>query len=133
MPADLFGPTPRIIDCSAFAILCYKAAGYPDPSGTNAYDGYGWTGDMITNCKPIPASTAQPSDLCFYGPSVSDTKHVTVYVGNGLVVSMGQQGDPSIGAAAQMGPAGFLGYFRPNPPATGLTAPISANPIAGGF
>jgi hypothetical protein len=106
----LFGPAPRTMDCSAFATLCYKAAGKPDPSGLN-YKPIGDTATMIVKCKKI--STPEPGDLCFYGPSESDTKHVTVYVGGGNVISMGTQGDPSEGPAATMGPAGFLGYFRP--------------------
>lgn len=37
-------------------------------------------------------------------------KHVTVYIGGGQVISMGQQGDPSQGEAAAMGPDSILGY-----------------------
>jgi hypothetical protein len=112
----LFGPAPRTMDCSSFAILAHKAAGWQDPSG-NDYNGNGNTTSIIANCVQVPNPLA--SDLCFYGPSTADTQHVTVYVGNGNVISMGKQGDPSIGPAAEMGPAGFLGYWRPK------TSPLS--------
>jgi cell wall-associated NlpC family hydrolase len=112
---QLFGPSPRQMDCSAFATLCYRAAGLPDPSHQNyAKPNLGYTGSLIARCTSIPAGQAQPGDLCFYGASTSATEHVTVHIGNGTVISMGQQGDPSRGPAAAMGPAGFLGYFRPD-------------------
>jgi len=107
----LFGPSPRTMDCSAFATLCYKAAGKPDPSGLG-YKPIGDTGTMIAKCKKV--GIPEPGDLCFFGESESATTHVTVYVGNGNAISMGKQGDPEEGPAPTTGPSGFLGYYRPS-------------------
>jgi hypothetical protein len=106
----LFGPEPRTMDCSSFAILCYKEAGLPDPSGAN-YNPIGNTDSLIHNMKKT--STPQPGCLCFFGASVSATTHVTVYVGGGNAISMGRQGDPEEGPAETTGAAGFLGYWEP--------------------
>lgn len=107
--AQLFGPEPRRMDCSAFASLCYKEAGQPDPAGGQYTSA---TNELIAHM--IQTNQPQPGDLAFYGSSTTNTTHVTVYVGNGNVISMGSQGDPSEGPAAQMGPSSFLGYWRPS-------------------
>lgn len=107
----LFGPAPRTMDCSSFATLCYKAAGLADPSHLN-YSPIGYTGSLIPHFSQVSGGAAQPGDLCFFGSSTSATTHVNVYVGNGQSISMGTQGDPHEGPAAQMGPSGFLGYFH---------------------
>ncbi|UTI62244.1 C40 family peptidase [Paraconexibacter antarcticus] len=105
----LFGPAPRTMDCSAFATLCYKAAGLPDPNHQD-YSPIGATGSLIAHCTKIGAPV--PGDLCFFGDSEAHTTHVTVYVGNGQAISMGMQGDPEKGPATTTGPKGFLGYYR---------------------
>jgi hypothetical protein len=107
--ADLFGAEPREMDCSSFAILCYKAAQLPDPSGAN-YSSIGTTQTLIENMTKT--SAPQPGDLCFFG-TLSHTTHVTVYVGGGNAVSMGKEGDPEEGPAETTGPSGFLGYYTP--------------------
>jgi cell wall-associated NlpC family hydrolase len=106
----LFGPAPRTMDCSAFATLCYKAAGLPDPNGF-AYKTIGYTGSFITKCRKV--STPVPGDVIFFGSSESATTHMTVYVGNGSSISMGKQGDPHLQTPATVGPSAFLGYYRP--------------------
>jgi len=103
----LFGPAPRTMDCSAFATLCYKAAGLPDPNH-EGYSPIGFTGSFITHCTKVGDPVA--GDVCFYGPSESATKHMTIYIGNGQCISMGQQGDPVQLAAQYRGD--FLGYYR---------------------
>lgn len=109
----LFGPAPRTMDCSAFATLCYNAAGLDDPSHLGyATPNLGNTASIIAHCAQIPLGKQQPGDLCFYGPSTSNTLHVTVFVGNGEVISMGAQGDPTILGAAYR--PDLLGYFRPD-------------------
>lgn len=105
----LYGPAPRTMDCSAFATLCYKAAGAPDPSGMN-YSPIGNTDSMIKKMKKV--TNPKPGACCFFGSSVSATTHVTVYVGGGQAISMGKQGDPEEGPAETTGPAGFLGYYE---------------------
>jgi cell wall-associated NlpC family hydrolase len=106
----LFGPSPRTMDCSSFAILCYKAAKQPDPSGAN-YGTIGNTDSLIGHM--VKTDQPQPGDLAFFGSSVSATTHVNVVVGNGNSISMGKQGDPSEGPTEQMGPSGYLGVWRP--------------------
>jgi cell wall-associated NlpC family hydrolase len=113
MPSSLFGHEPRVMDCSTFVTLCYKAAGLPDPNHLG-YNGEGFTGTLIAHCHKV--STPQPGDLCFYlgGGSAGAPQHVTIYVGHGKVISMGGEGDPDEGPAASTGPSGFMGYYRPN-------------------
>ena len=105
----LFGPSPRTMDCSAFATLCYKAARLPDPSN-KGYSPIGDTSTIIANCKKV--SNPKPGAFCFFGASESATTHVTIYVGGGKAISMGQEGDPDEGPAETTGPAGFLGYYE---------------------
>jgi cell wall-associated NlpC family hydrolase len=90
MPSSLFGTPPIRIDCSGFATLCYKAAGLPNPNGLPTYaTGEGFTGTLEVHGKQT--ITPQAGDLAFY----SDPAHVTVVVGDGSCISMGQPGDPS--------------------------------------
>lgn len=91
MPTGLFADNPEYIDCSAFATLCYKAAGLPNPSG-GSYDGAGNTGTLIANGRST--DTPQPGDLVFYGGTLAFPDHVAVYLGDGQVASMGSEGDP---------------------------------------
>jgi cell wall-associated NlpC family hydrolase len=112
--ASLFEAPPREMDCSSFTELCFKEAGAPDPSGVN-YSPIGTTETLIAGCTKV--STPAPGDLCFFGEgsgSAIRTTHVTIYVGGGKAISMGQEGDPEEGPAQTTGPAGFLGYYRPN-------------------
>lgn len=105
----LFGPSPRTTDCSAFATLCYKAAGLPDPSN-KGYSPIGDTSTIIANCKKV--SNPKPGAFCFFGTSESATTHVSIYVGGGKAISMGQEGDPDEGPAETTGPSGFLGFYE---------------------
>ena len=84
---------PQFEDCSSFATWCYWAASGPDPNGLN-YNGQGWTGTQIEH--GVECATPRPGDLVFYGPSHSSINHVAVYVGNGNVVSHGQESGPSL-------------------------------------
>jgi hypothetical protein len=87
---------PTEWDCSAFAINTYYGGGAKDPSG-RSYSGYGYTGDLWTNGKTISYSNIEIADLILYGfttnsrpgfPYGSPT-HVAVYVGRGMVLSLG--------------------------------------------
>ena len=73
------------IDCSAFAILCYKEAGCSDPSGNN-YNGSGYTGDLARHGTPV--ITPSPGDLLLYG-SPPDYHHTAVYIGGGMQIQIG--------------------------------------------
>lgn len=107
--ASIFEATPRKCDCSSYTELVFKAAGLPDPSGVN-YSPIGTTETLIKGCEKTTKPT--PGCLCFFG-EIGHTTHVTIYVGNGEAISMGQKGDPEKGPAATTGPSGFLGYYKP--------------------
>jgi cell wall-associated NlpC family hydrolase len=107
----LFGPEPRTMDCSSFVTLSYKAASLPDPSNKN-YEPIGDTSTLIANCEKV--STPTKDDLCFFGPSESETVHVTIYVGGGKAIAMQAPGITlGEGEAKTFGPGNFLGYYRP--------------------
>lgn len=107
----LFGPSPRTMDCSSFCILCYKAANLPDPAGMN-YKPIGNTDSVIKNC--VKVGDPQPGDFCFWGPSESQTIHMTLYVGGGKAIAMQAPGITlGEGEAKTFGPGNFLGYYRP--------------------
>ncbi len=84
---------PAWEDCSSFATWCYWAAGAPDPNGLG-YNGFGYTGTQIQNGSET--ADPRPGDLCFYGPSRSRITHVTLYAGNGRVVSHGREEGPEL-------------------------------------
>jgi hypothetical protein len=86
IPNSLWGQKAHdALDCSAFAILCYKEAGCADPSGNN-YNGDGFTGDIARTGDPVIAP--EPGDLALYG-SPPDYEHVGVYIGNGQNIEIG--------------------------------------------
>jgi hypothetical protein len=76
------------IDCSAFATLCYKEAGCPDPNGNN-YNGSGNTSTLIAHCRRV--SFPSPGDLVFYSGKgdIGYPGHVAVYIGQNKVCEMG--------------------------------------------
>ena len=80
---------PKVMDCSYFATWCYYVSGSPDPNGSD-YDGSGYTGTLLTHGHYVPYPKAVAGDLVFY----KNPDHVTVYIGHGRVISMGQEGDP---------------------------------------
>jgi hypothetical protein len=88
---------PPVSDCSWFATQCFWDAQRPDPNGYG-YDGAGNTETMLAHGTQVTPSAARAGDLVFYGVwgSTANPAHVAVFVGQGEVVSMGQEGDPSI-------------------------------------
>jgi NlpC/P60 family protein len=107
----LFGQAPRTMDCSSFVTLCYKASSLPDPSNKN-YHPIGDTSTLIANCEKVENPTKD--DLCFFGPSESETVHVTIYVGGGNAIAMQAPGITlGEGPAKTFGPGNFLGFYRP--------------------
>jgi hypothetical protein len=112
MPESLFsGTLPIKTDCSGFATLCYKAAGLPDPNGLG-YNRQGFTGTLEKHGHVT--SNPQPGDLAFFYPGQGpggSFGHVTVYVGDGKVISMGVPGDPHEETVASYGePASYRSY-----------------------
>jgi len=87
MPASLFGAPPVRVDCSSFYTLCNKAAGLPDPNGLG-YNGDGNTTTLQAHGKQTRAP--EGGDAAFY----DNPAHVTVCIGDGECISMGQPGDP---------------------------------------
>jgi cell wall-associated NlpC family hydrolase len=100
-PSSLFGPAPVYIDCSSFAILCYKAAGAPDPNETS-YDGTGYTGTLVARGTAV--TRPQPGDLIFYETEGGGISHVNVYIGNAQCANMGTQGEPIVESLNAPGP-----------------------------
>jgi len=76
-------------DCSSFVTWCYYAAGAPDPNHLG-YNGYGFTGTLGSH--GVRTSNPRPGDLCFYG--YYPYHHVTIYIGNGRVISHGSEIGP---------------------------------------
>jgi peptidoglycan hydrolase-like protein with peptidoglycan-binding domain len=93
-------------DCSSFVTWVYWQAGARDPNGL-AYSGFGFTGTQIENGTRLRSILeAQVGDLLFYGPSSSVITHVTIFVGDGRVVSHGSESGPNFG------PYGYRSDFR---------------------
>jgi hypothetical protein len=84
---------PEFEDCSSFSTWCYFAAGAPDPNGLS-YNGEGWTGTQ--HPRGTETVALRPGDLVFYGPNRNSINHVTVYVGNGQVISHGGETGPRL-------------------------------------
>lgn len=82
---------PLYTDCSGFATDCYKWAGAPDPNGL-AYNGQGYTGSLLNHMTEIDKSQMKPGDLIVFG--YFPGHHVVIYIGNGLCISHGGEGDP---------------------------------------
>jgi hypothetical protein len=87
---------PLSTDCSGFATLCYKWSGGPDPNGSG-FNGFGFTGTILSACRHVPRSEAKPGDLVVFGAAPGT--HVVVLVDGGnvgdpLCVSHGQEAGP---------------------------------------
>ena len=82
---------PNYMDCSQFATWCFKSAGAADPNGLG-YNGAGYTGTML-NHGFVRYGPAKPGDLVF---SFFPVNHVSVAVGNGMVISHGHEGCPCL-------------------------------------
>jgi cell wall-associated NlpC family hydrolase len=80
---------PGTTDCSGLTICAFKRAGWGDPSG-NKYDGSGFTESLRSHGTKVGIATIQRNDLVHY----NNPEHVALYVGNGMVISHGGQGDP---------------------------------------
>ena len=121
---------PRIMDCSKFVTLCYKAAGLSDPNHQH-YSPIGDVNSLIKHCFPIAQAAAEPGDLCFFGSSNTKPTDVNVYIGNGQSISMNSPGQPAQGPSAQMGSSAFLGWWRSDVVSQITAAPVTADTSQG--
>lgn len=100
-PRSLFMPGIIYTDCSGFAILCYKAAGAPDPNGTG-YDGSGNTESLRPRGKKV--GRPEVGDLVHY------SGHVAIFIGDGKVASFGSEPGPRVLNVHYRND--ILGYYR---------------------
>jgi hypothetical protein len=90
---------PPRLDCSGFATVCHFVGGAPDPNGRN-YDGFGYTGTLMSRGVRCAERDLEPGDLVFYGRTITATPafpvgsptHVAVYDGDDGVYSQGGPG-----------------------------------------
>lgn len=73
---------PDSWDCSGLTMVAWQQAGVSLPHSAAQQYNYG---------HHIPASALKPGDLMFY---YSPIGHVTIYIGNGLMVSAPTEGEP---------------------------------------
>ena len=101
----------HIGDCSAFYIWLYYACGWPDPTG-QGYSGLEeYTGTLQDHGTRVVSPA--PNDAVLYAPhGQSQSSHVAIYVGSGMVVSHGIPGPPQYVATANMGGLAILEYRR---------------------
>ena len=102
-------------DCSGFVDAVYRKAGLPDPSGNTGFTGTVESpvhaGQLLDpgRLQKVSARQARPGDIVLF------PDHVTIYVGNGKVVSMGQTGDPivtSVASEAAYNGRGLTGFYH---------------------
>lgn len=88
---DPIGTQQFSADCSGFIDDIYKWAGLPSPFGTT-YTGAGFVSSLNPNVqwKKVTEATAVPGDIAFF------PDHVALYIGGGMVVNMGAQGEPYV-------------------------------------
>jgi len=88
--------SPPASDCSSAVTWMYWTVFGNGPdivNGASANWRWGSTQTLIQNGHEVTMAQAQPGDLVFYGSSHDAISHVTIYVGNGNVVSHGK--DPA--------------------------------------
>jgi len=73
---------PDSFDCSGLTMRAYGAAGLRLPH---------YSGAQYAMFPKVPISQLQPGDLVFRGPGGS--AHVSLYIGNGMVITAPQTGD----------------------------------------
>ncbi|HET9733507.1 MAG TPA: NlpC/P60 family protein [Acidimicrobiales bacterium] len=90
------GDTPGVaLDCSGLVQIAYRTAGVALPRTTFEQASYGTT---------VAAADLRPGDLLFFrgGDPVQDLGHVTIYAGNGTMISA-----PHTGAVVQIEPVPY--------------------------
>jgi peptidoglycan hydrolase-like protein with peptidoglycan-binding domain len=73
------------LDCSGFSRWVYDLAYGSDVLGS------GNTDSQLRRMHQVSASSAQPGNLVFFG-TLSDTHHVGIYIGNGLMINAFETG-----------------------------------------
>jgi len=81
------------------------------------YNGYGYTGTLLSHGTKITLAEVQPGDVIVYGPGTG--WHTAIIVESGsdpLTVSMGQQGEPAYVRVSQDGrlPQTYLSFVPAN-------------------
>lgn len=87
---------PAQWDCSMFFTNCHYAGGAPDPNRLG-YKGIGYTGTLLAGGARCKQSDLEPGDAIMYGATivarpgfpVGSPTHVALYVGKGMVLSLG--------------------------------------------
>ena len=84
-----FNLPPGETDCSGLVECAFKRARWADPMGNN-YSGYGNTATLRSHGTKVGIASIKRNDLVHY----NNPDHVALYVGDGMVISHGGQGDP---------------------------------------
>lgn len=107
-PTDVGGDTG--LDCSGFSRWVYDLAFGSDVLGSGA------TYDQSPKMGPVSDSDAAPGDLFFFGPALSDSTHVGVYIGDDEMIDEPETGDhaqiDSFSPTADTGYGNPLGFFQ---------------------
>jgi len=77
-------------DCSQWFASIYKAAGLPDPNGTDY--GWGYTGTLIENGREIERHELKPGDAIIYGTGTGF--HVEMFIGEPGMETIGHGSAP---------------------------------------
>lgn len=94
------GEFPPAADCSAYVTWCFWTYTRHFRYIGDFVNGLNWTagytGTMTQHGQDIKYSDLIHADVVFYGGSWAIPAHTALYIGNGQVVSHGQQGDPRV-------------------------------------
>jgi peptidoglycan hydrolase-like protein with peptidoglycan-binding domain len=107
-PFELKKPpeVPRRTDCSGFVTICHRAGGAKNPNVERGqrlpYNGFGYTGTLLSGGRKCRVEELRPGDLVFYGftttPSpafpLNSPTHVALWLGDGDVMSHGRKEGP---------------------------------------
>jgi hypothetical protein len=103
-PMEFCGPVfvPSYLDCSSSVTVIYETAGFKDPNG-RSYDGFGYTGTLVSHGRAVKRSKIQPCDLVFYGsasprpgfPAGAPTHVAMVMDRKGAIFTFGSDPGPS--------------------------------------
>jgi cell wall-associated NlpC family hydrolase len=101
---SLGGTKPPVFDCSGLMMWAYAQHGYKLPRTSREQYKVG---------RPVSKNELQPGDLLFYGNSAATIHHVSMYIGNGMIVHASDYGIPVLSAPMSKGGKDFFGAKRP--------------------